>query len=518
MIAINRGAKFPISRLAYPVAAAAFLLTLSGQAHAQGAPASRAPEARCRAFLGRPFEGAIVTEATLVPATAASPEYCRIHGEMPRDLEFEIHMPTQWNHRTIFLGGSGFDGVITPAAFHAAHFGPGDAGHYATIATNHGHGGGNWFDASFALDVEMLKDYAYLSVPRVLASAKKILRERYGSPFETAKLVYEGCSGGGRQALIQAQRYPDLFDGVIARAPASNFTSLMLNFYKDAVQLARPGALLSPAKVQAIGAAVLAKCDALDGLKDGVIARPDACRFDPVELACPGADADSCLTPPQVEAARAIYAPTNLAGGRYVSPGFLFGGESPTAWMLSTGQYANPLLNGYLRYMVTQDPTGDPLKFDPAKYTARLDQLSSMIDAVDPDLSAFRAHGGKLLLWAGLNDWVISANLTTQYYQSVVAKSGGQAAADEFVEYYTAPGVQHCAGGAGADVADLATPMFEWLEKGVKPSASPIIARRFEAPVGGAEPVTRPLCRYPRYPKYTGGTPSRADSFVCTAS
>lgn len=515
MIAINSPAKLSKSGLMYSAVVGAVLLTLSGQASAQSRPAPRSPEERCRAFVGRSFEGAIVTQATLVPAAAASPEYCRIHGEMPRDLEFEIHMPTQWNHRTIFMGGGGFDGTITDASFHAAHFGPHDAGNYATIATNHGHGGGNQFDGSFALDAQMLKDYAYLAVPRVLASAKMILRERYGATFQTAKLVYEGCSNGGRQGLVQAQRYPDLFDGVIARAPANDYTSIFLTFYKNALQMARPGALLSPAKVQLIGAAAMAKCDALDGLKDGIIGRPEACTFDPKELACAGAEGASCLTPAQVESARAMYAPATFANGRYKLPGFPVGGESPRSWLLATGQYMNPLMDGYARYMVAQDPNSDPLKLDMAKYTARIDQLSLMLDAANPDLSAFHAHGGKLLLWAGLSDWLISADHTTDYYRNVVAKSGGQSAADDFVEYYTAPGVQHCAGGTGADVADLDTPMFDWLEKGVKPSASPIIARRFETPVGGAEPLSRPLCQFPRYPKYTGGNPNRAESFVC---
>lgn len=478
-------------------------------------PAPSTPEGRCRAFLGRTFQGATVTKATLVPAKGTELEHCFVRGEMSRDLVFEIRMPTEWNQRTIFMGGSGFDGVITEASFHQAHFGPRDGGHYATIATNHGHGGGNWFDASFALDVEMLKDYAYLAVPRVLASAKMILGERYGDAFPKAKIVYEGCSGGGRQGLLEAQRYPDLFDGVIARAPAHAFTPLFMSFYKNAAQQARPGASLLPAKVQAIGAAVLAKCDALDGLKDGIVAQPGACKFDPVELACTGVENDTCLTPAQVESARAYYAPSSFANGRYVSPGFPPGGESPQSWFVASGQYVNPLFDGYVRYLVAQDAKSDPRTFDPAKNTARLDQLSAMLEAVDPDLSAFRAHGGKLLLWAGLNDWVISANNATAYYKAVVEKSGGQAAADQFVEYYTAPGVQHCAGGSGADVVDLVTPMFNWLEKGVKPSSSTLIASQFSMPPKPA-PLSRPLCQYPRYPKYSGGDPNKASSFACT--
>jgi feruloyl esterase len=424
-------------------------------------------------------------------------------------------MPTQWNRRTIFVGGGGFDGSIAPSTNNVV-YGWRDAGSYATIATNHGHNIDVTPGATFALDVQMLQEYGYLAVPRVLAPARMILSERYGSAFPRAKMIYEGCSGGGRQALIQAQRYPALFDGIISRAPANAYTPQFLWYHKVAVQLSKPGAMLTPGKIQAIGAAVEAKCDALDGLKDRIVGRPDACSFDPAELSCRGAETDSCLTPPQVESARTYYAPTSVANGRYSWPGFMPGGESGSSWFVLGGKYGNPLMDGYIRYMVAQDPSIDPLKLDPAKFTSRIDYLVRAIDAVDPDLSAFKARGGKLLLWTGQSDWLITANNATAYYKSVVEKSGGQAAADQFIEYYTSPSVQHCARGTGADLVDLASPMFDWLEKGIKPSSSTIVARQLSAPAGG-KPITRPVCRYPLYPKYIGGDASLAASFACTA-
>jgi feruloyl esterase len=478
----------------------------------QGTSPSRA-EQQCHAFLGRTFEGATVTKATLVPATTTTAEYCVVRGEMPKDLDFEVRMPTQWNGRTIFAGGGGFDGVITQAPLNLSD--PAGGGGYATIATNHGHNANVTPGASFALDVEMLDEYGYLGVPRVLASAKTILRARYGDAFLNTKMVYEGCSGGGRQGLIQAQRFPDLFDGVISRAPANAFTPQFLWYQNVAREMAQPGAALTAGKIQAIGKAVEAKCDALDGLKDGIIGRPDACKFDPAELACSAAESDSCLTPPQVQSARAFYAPTNVANARYVWPGFSPGGESPTAWLHSTGRYVNPLQDGFIRYMVAQDPKVDALTVEPAKYAARLDYLVSAIDAVDPDLSRFKARGGKLILWTGLSDWLITANNATAYYKSVVQRSGGQAAADEFIEYYTSPSVQHCAGGTGPDKVDLVSPMFEWLEKGVKPSSSTIVATRRVVPPGGQQ-TSRPLCRYPQYPRHIGGDPNVAANFACT--
>lgn len=478
-------------------------------------------ESLCNGYLGRTFEGAVVTKATLVAATADLPEHCQVRGEMSQDLDFEVRMPTDWNKRSLFLGGGGFAGSITATTDGLSP--DVEKRGYVMISTNHGHNESVTPGASFALDPQMLDEYAYLAVPRVLGPAKAILRERYGDAFSGTKMVYEGCSGGGRQGLIQAQRYPDLFDGVISRAPANAYTPQFLWYQKVAKQLAQPGASLSTAKIRTIENAVLAKCDALDGLSDKIIGRPEACSFDPVELACTGAESDACLTPPQVESARTFYAPTSVANGRYTWPGFPVGGEGDaggTVPGLAGGGWIGFAIHemlggGYMNYMVTQNPSVDWLQVDPTQYTSRIDQLVTLIDAVDPDLQRFKASGGKLLLWTGLNDWLITAHNATAYYQSVVQKSGGQAAADEFVEYYTAPGVQHCFGGAGADQVDLATPMFEWLEKGVKPSASQIVAKKGDVPAGAA-PMTRPLCRYPQYPRYVSGDPNAAASFVCT--
>lgn len=504
-------------------AALSLAVSLAGCGGDGAPPAMATPQAsaasQCNAFLGRSFEGATVTKATLVAATATVPEYCIVLGEMSQDLDFEVRMPTDWNQRTVFTGGGGFDGVIADPGFFLTSFSPGLPNRgYATIATNHGHNAATAPGATFALDAEMLNEYAYLAVPRVLAPAKAILRQRYGDAFLSTKMVYEGCSGGGRQALIQAQRFPELFDGIISRAPANAYTPQFLWYQKVFKQLAKPGAALSTAKVKTIANAVYAKCDDLDGLKDRIIGRPDACQFDPVELACSGSETDACLTPAQVESARTFYAPTNIANGRYTWPGFLPGGEDSFPFPSQDwgGKSSKDLMEGYVKYMVAQNPAIDPLQLDPAQYTSRLDQLVSLIDAVAPDLSRFKARGGKLILWTGLTDWLITANNATAYYQSVVQKSGGQSAADEFVEYYTAPGVNHCATGTGADKVDLAGPMFDWLEKGIKPSASTITATQFIVPAG-ATGISRPLCKYPQYPKYVSGDPNAAASFVCTA-
>ena len=473
-------------------------------------------ESQCHAFLGRSIEGATVTKVRLDAPTATAPETCVVLAEMPQDLDFEVRMPTTWNRRTVFIGGGGFDGTIATSAYSPDVALAG----YATIATNHGHTGTAIEPPTWALNAEMLAEYGYLGVPRVLPAAKAILKERYGDQqFASTKLVYEGCSGGGRQGLIEAQRYPDLFDGVISRAPANAYTAQFLWYQKVAKQLAKPGANLTSGKVKALATAVLAKCDALDGLADGLIGKPDACTFDLASMKCTGVETDSCLTDLQVQSVKAIYEPTNVAG--YVWPGFPFGGEEFGAASLQAwgGPGATSLGQGFIQYMVTQNPSVNWLDVDPAQYTSRLAFLSGQIEAINPDLSRFKASGGKLILWTGLTDWLITANNATDYYTKVVAASGGQTYADEFVEYFTAPGVSHCSNavgnGQGADSVNLVGPMFDWLEKGVKPSSVGIVGTQSN-PLEGQTAKKRPLCKFPEYAKYNGtGDPNAAASFSC---
>jgi len=470
---------------------------------------------KCTGLVGQAIEGAVVTRADLIAASGSVPERCSVLAEMPQDLRFEVNMPTTWTDRTVFMGGGGFDGSIYDPTNPNGSNSPNiiERG-YVTIATNHGHTAGG---ATFALNAEMLNEYAYLAVPRVLPAAQKIMRLHYGDARVTrAKTIFEGCSGGGRQALIQVQRYPNLFDGVISRAPANSFTGQFTWYLNTTKQVAKPGAAVSLAKLQAIENAVYAKCDGLDGVTDRIVSRPDQCHFDPAELKCTGAETDACLTDGQIESARMFYAPTT---GQYPWAGMPFGGEGQqgtTAYVFG-GPVHQALADGYWKYFVAQNPSLDLLTIDPAVYVSRLDQLSAMIDATNADLSRFKARGAKLILWTGMTDSLITPNNTTEYYSKVVDQAGGQAAADEFVEYFTAPGVNHCFGGTGADRVDLIGPMFDWIEKGTHPSSVGMVATQ-STPLPGATAVRRPLCKYPQYPKYNGsGDPNLETSFTCTS-
>lgn len=499
------------------LASAALMSGCNGGGDDDGKPVSAlpqySPQSQCDALVGRRFEEAVVTKASLVSAASGVPEHCLVQGEMPQALAFLLQLPTQWNKRTVFLGGGNFDGVLSIPVFEFSVSPDLKAAGYALISTNQGHNGITAGDATFASNPGMLHDWAYAAVPRVMAPAKAILRERYGSEFEGTKTVFEGCSGGGRHALIQAQRHPDLFDGVIAREPALSFNALFLRYQTINKVLAQPGGTLGALKIQAIDKAVMAKCDSLDGVVDNIIGKPQSCNFDPVELACTGAESASCLTPAQVRSARSVYAATSVANGRYTMGGFYPGGElqgwNESIW---TDQARD-----YITGMVAQSPSVDWLNLDPAAYTSRIDQLATMIDAEDPDLSRFKASGGKLLLWQGLSDALVSAKHTTAYYESVVQKMNGQAATDDFMEYYTAPSVGHCGfESTGADKVNLVGPMFDWIEKGIKPATTQIVATQRTVPAGAA-PGTRPLCRYPQYPRYIGGDVKVAASFACTA-
>ncbi|OAN95276.1 tannase [Marinobacter sp. EhC06] len=484
-------------------------------------------QAKCADFQGKAFGEATITSTTFVPATEEASEHCLVYGEMDKDLDFEVRMPTDWNGRTVFAGGGGFDGNITNPTSQtevgtALALSPDLVKRgYATIATNHGHSVEDFPDQSWALDEQMLKDYAYQSVPRVMSPASQILTTQYGGSWGSTKTIYEGCSGGGRQALIQAQRHPDLFDGIISRAPANDFNAQFLWYHKVLNQLAQPGAGLTDAKVQTVRNAIIAKCDANDGLEDGILGNPESCDFDPSELACTGMENNSCLTDPQIESVRSFFAPTNIANGRYTWPGFLPSSEfRPLGWAddgtgTRRSSAAWQLTEGYIKYMVARDPSIDPLALDPAQFTDRIDELVNLIDATDPDLTEFKDQGGKLILWTGLSDSLITANNATAYYQNVVEEMGGEEVVQEFMEYYTTPGVAHCFGGEGADKVDLVGPMFEWLENGTPPSSEQIVATQW-FPSEGEPALNRPVCQYPKYPRYIeGGDPTAAASFEC---
>jgi hypothetical protein len=484
---------------------------------------------KCPGIAGQVLAGgATVQEARVVAAAGAQPEYCVVTARVDGStLRFEARLPTSgWNGKIAFLGGGGFDGampVATDLQFSESIL----TERYATLGTNGGYDypgarGIDYFRAAFALDDEQLADFTYRSEHRALPAGKALVANFFGTP--ASRSYFEGCSMGGHDALIEAQRHPEDFDGIVARAPAGNVMGLFMQFNRIARQVRTPANALNPAKQTLLANAVLAQCDGLDGLVDGIVSRPRACTYDPAPLRCAaGADTgDACLSDAQIATVRTVTSPIASADGRWTHPGYFPGGENAAkGW----GEYVWPsaafggnstqglFSDGFVRSFITRDPTYDTSTWNYDAWLPRMAVVGGLFDAFDPDLAPLAARGAKLILWNGTTDSSVSARDTARYYDGVVGALG-QARADRTVELFMAPGVGHCYGGAGPDRVDLLEAVSTWVEAGTPPSAQSLAHRKVDA--SGATVATRPLCKYPAYPRYRGtGDVAVAASYAC---
>jgi feruloyl esterase len=468
----------------------------------------------CEELAGRTIGDARVLSADVIAATETLPEYCRVRGLIEPKLNFELRLPRDWNRKLHYGGGGGYNGSIPPVNVGALQKG------FAQVSSDSGHQGSG-LDASFVQDDPLAAaQFGFLSVPTVTATAHDIVRKYYGR--HARRTYFEGCSNGGREALMNVQRFPWLFDGVIARAPAYNWVGFMGAFNRTAKALAAPGGAMSPAKVATLGNAVLGACDALDGIADGVVSNPQACSFDPATLRCPGGgDAgDACLSDPQLAVVRSWTEPATFLGGRYRNAGWpLSGNEAvPGAWDLWVSGGARlqfQFQDTTVKYYLARDPNADSLLYDYESNPFGLFVMSLLNDATNAAIHPFVAAGGKLILWHGTNDSALSYRTTTEYHQRVVHAVGGPANAEQFLRYYLAPGVNHCAGGPGADATDLLAALDAWVSRRQAPGT--LLAERRD-PTTGATVLSRPLCEYPSYPRYGGqGDPNLASSYACAS-
>jgi feruloyl esterase len=466
---------------------------------------------------------------------AQVPALCRVTGQIKpspdSDVQFEVWMPASgWNGRFEGIGNGGFAGYLDLRALARAA-----AAGYAAGATDTGHRG-TPTDASWALGhPEKVVDFGYRAIHEMTVVGKAIAAAFYARPVQRA--YFHGCSNGGRQALMEAQRFPEDYDGIIAGAPANDFTHLLAQavFNRQATE-GDAAAYIPASKIPAIEAATVAQCDAKDGVEDGVVDDPRACVFRAASLLCKGGDSDACLTAPQVGALEKLYAGPH--GGVPVHPGLVAGGATgPGSWPLwVTGPEAGKSLIGtfgtqFFRNMVFENPSWDFRTFALDRDTRVVDaKLARTLNSTDPDLSTFRRRGGKLILWHGWSDPAISPLNAIRYYESVQAKMGASQT-DAFARLFMLPGVQHCDGGpgptgfygagalkrdAGHDV-DLA--IERWVEDGVAPAQ--IVAAKFKTPGEPASGVaaTRPLCPYPLVARYKGtGSKDEAGSFSCVGA
>ncbi|HEV2385782.1 MAG TPA: tannase/feruloyl esterase family alpha/beta hydrolase [Candidatus Acidoferrales bacterium] len=509
-------------------------------------PTYASAQRSCESLANLTLSKAAITSATSVAAgvfkppsgpgqpapRVALPAFCRVRGVArptgDSEIQFEVWLPASgWNGKFEQVGNGGFAGTI-PEVPMAEPLLRG----YATAATDDGHVGGT--DVSWAMGhPEKVIDFGYRAVHVVSLQSKAIVRAFYGKP--PAPSYFVGCSDGGREALMEAQRFPADFNGIVAGAPANDWTHLMFKALWDELAVGRPGAFIPPGKLAVLQKASLAACDSIDGLKDGLIENPQLCHFDPAVVRCQGADAPDCLTAPQVEAAKKIYGPVlNSQTGAEIASGFSAGAEAvPANWRAwITG--ANPggptvgafFANAFFSVMVFGNPKMDilSLNFDTdVKLTD--DKLASVLNAENPNLRAFQSRGGKLIQYAGWGDAAIPPQESVNYFERVQSAMGDT---NSFYRLFMVPGMSHCGGGAGANVFgngfavpqpdatnDIVMALDRWVVHHVAPSE--IVATRFvnDDPDGAVE-MTRPLCPYPRQARYNdSGDPNKAASFTC---
>lgn len=513
-----------------------------------------------KASIGLPTSGATIDSATLVPASAlavaergptpaaritpAAPEYCKVLGRIaPVDpaappILFQVNLPTQWNGRSVQYGGGGFNGVLISglALVPAARFDQPSplAQGYVTVGTDSGHQTKPGEPPqSFALNDEALANFAHASYKKVRDVSVTLMLRAYGKP--PAKLYFVGSSEGGREGLTMAQRYPKDFHGIFSRVPVINWTALQFAGTRNG--LASMGeAWIRPPLVKLVGDAVLAACDAADGVVDGLVSNPVGCRqrFDVAKLRCSGAPSDACLTDAQIKAVQTLHAPFRfdfaLANGVREYPGYGVSGEAipaagPTGgwgawWSGSAAPVVPPVPangiawfygSGAIQFFYARDPNFDVRKTDANALRKRVEEVSALMDSTDPDLSEFRARGGKLIILENMADYAQSPFAGTRYVDSVVERMGaGQVA--EFLRLYTAPGVDHVGSGAPGN-ADLFPALVDWVERGKAPDGLHLVAQETKPPF--AVTRARPLCEWPRWPRFTRGDPNRAESFEC---
>jgi hypothetical protein len=467
-----------------------------------------------------PAEGAKAKDRDEVPL-------CRVEGVIDGSINFELLLPDQWNGKFLMGGGGGFAGSIQNIAESpemmlgrtALERG------YATAGTDTGHKGSG-IDASWALNnPDARANFAHRSIHRTAEISKQIIAAYY--PKKLERSYFFGCSGGGGHALILAQRYPQDFDGIVAGAPALDWTGMAVKFLLDQ-QAVFPDPTTVTAPVITAGnrkllADALAKsCDSLDGVADGLITDPRRCKFDPTQLPrCTPETAPVCVNKRQLAAIQAIYSDA-VIGGERVYPGQPFGGENDPggwdAWITTPEPSGLPpgipnlhygLGMQFAKYFVFDDPQWSYANYDFADWRARTTGVAKLLNATDTDLRKFRDRGGKLILWHGWSDSALPATRTIEYYEAVEKRDRDLRS---YARLFMMPGVGHCRGGAGPDQADWIGALEQWVEKGTAPPD--ISVRRLDS--AGATLMERRLCPYPQVPKVDStGDANTASGYRC---
>ena len=508
-------------------------------------PKTALAQQSCESLTKLKLPDTIITSATSVPAgpfklmpiptlssetSADLPAFCRVLGTIKptgdSDIRFEVWLPASgWNGRFLQMGNAGFAGLILPLFLtHPL------AGGYAVAATDDGHQG---FGAAWATGhPEKVVDFAYRAVHLTSERSKEIIKSFYGTTQNYS--YFNGCSEGGREGLMEAQRYPDDFDGIISGNPGHIWNHLFFSgIWNNRAFQSDSASYVSPDKLKLVETAAVAACDMKDGVKDGIISDPMSCAFDVSSLQCKTADSDSCLTEAQVTALKKIYSgPQNSRTGQKINFGLEPGVETMlTAFSTAPGSPKIPgLADFFFSGMVFENPKWDvqTLNFD--QDVTFTDNKLGFIDATNPDLSKFMASGGKLIQYHGWRDQGVPPMTSVDYYESVIANSKGLNNTQNFYRLFMVPGMNHCFGGPGPNVFgnvlapqplqpnaenDIQKSLERWVEKGV--ASNKIIAAKYtdDDPKKGVV-MTRPLCAYPQQARWTGkGSTNDAANFTC---
>jgi feruloyl esterase len=443
---------------------------------------------------------------------------CEVRGVIAPQIQFELLLPTRtWQGDYLQDGCGAYCGNVTINTAAATGCAPLTDGAFAIATDNEGHYGAAGFDAAFGADPTLRASFGYQSEHQLALAAKAVIGRYYGTPARHA--YFDGCSQGGHEALTEAQRYPRDFNGIVAGSPASVMTELNL-FYQAWNAQANTGAdgrpILTTADLAPLHQAVVNACDAADGTRDGLISDPLSCRFDPGSIACRGrasTAADYCLTPRQVTAARKLYQGPRDARGKLLYPGWQVPGSELNwvFWLVpaapGAGTIDQQIAQSTLRYMVKPGIDGaatyQDVRFTAAEFQRVTAANDGMYDATDPDLSAFRAAGGRLILWAGWGDPAISPVGTVAYYTAVENAMGGDTATQRFARLFMLPGVAHCGGGQGPSTFDALTAITDWVTKDQAPAD--LLTSATDST--GRTTATRPVFPYPAIAVDTTGGP-----------
>ena len=484
------------------------------------------PGTACESLVGLTIPNVVVNAAAMVTGpftppgsqTALTlPAFCRVEATArpahDSEIKFEVWLPQadSWNGKFQGVGNGGYQGSISYGAMATAL-----RRGYATASTDTGHTGD---DMKFGEGhPEKVVDYGWRAIHVMTDTAKLIVRNAQGRFADRSYFV--GCSAGGHQAMSEVQRFPDDYDGVIAGAPAHNRIRQAFGFMWSwtATHGADGKPLLTQAKLAAVTRAVVDACDAVDGLKDGLVDDPRKCGFDPATLTCKaGADDATCLTPPQVEAIRKVYdGARNPRTGEQIYTGWPrgsegFGDTAISSWRQYLLDPGEPSRIGLFRYFLFNDPNWDVRTLDYDRDLAYAEQRLPHLPAVSRDLSAFKKTGGKLLMYGGWMDPVVPPQDTAAYYEAVAKVMGGNDAIKPFFRLFMAPGMGHCGGGPGPNQFDALVALEAWVEQGTAPNI--LIASHA---TNGKIDRTRPLCLYPQVARYKGsGSIDEAASFSC---